>query len=215
MSFALTGAELGKVYPGDADTKFGQPGEGAEFGNELPCTLGTIVTITKIDNEDAAIKINPGRYKLVRYDPDDPADTPLPRTGDVVSYKSLTPDPAGSGNNVAGYGANVVTGDNSESGDIGAGVVASYDISIAQAGATQGARTKEDRIIQSGEYFWIQIEGVCTLRNTLGANPGDGDALEVSDTDLTLQRRGSDSQRAQVAIATDASAKQVMLGFTA
>ena len=200
--FAITGSEIKKTWPANADTKIGQPGEDAELGNELPCDLGTITTIAPRTDTPGENDVNHGDYKFVQYDPD--ANGDHPSTGDVVSYKGAN-----------GFRDNVVTGDNSDSGDVGAGVVAAFTTEIAQAGATQGARTRGTVTLDPGEYLWIQVKGPCQIRNALGATPADGDALEVSDTDFTLQRRGSDSQRAQVAIATDASDRRVVLDFAA
>ena len=204
MTTAITGAETRLVYPADADNRVGQPGEGAEFGNVLPCDLGTIIDVAQrvgndVTSEDS-ISVNPGRYKLVRYDPD--ATDQHPQTGDVVSYKGNT-----------GFADNVVTGDNSDGNDVGAGVISAFKVDISQSGATQGARTRANETLKAGMYCWIQISGRCTLRNAIGGSPADGGGLEVSDTDFALQAQSGSSTRAQVAIAVDASAKLVSLNF--
>ena len=198
----LTGAEIKRVWPEDADDKFGQPGENAELGNELPCALGTIITIAPRTDTPGENDVNPGDYKFVRLATNSGVQ---PQTGDMVVYDRAADK---------GYAESIVTGQYSEGENVAAGVVAAFQTEIAQAGATQGARTRSGVTIQDGEFFWVQISGHCTMRQAIGNGANDGDSLKIGGTDGTLDRTSSGDERAQVAQAIDASAKLVTLNCT-
>ena len=200
--FAITGAEIKKTWPADADTKFGQPGENAELGNELPCDVGTIVTIAPRQDSPGENDVNPGDYKFVRLAANSGVQ---PQTGDMVVYDRAADN---------GYAQSIVTGQYSEGENVAAGVVSAFQTEISQAGANQGARSRSDVTIQDGEYFWVQISGRCTMRQAIGNGANDGDSLKIGGTNGTLDRTASGDERAQVAQAIDASAKVVSLSCT-
>jgi hypothetical protein len=127
-------------------------------------------------------------YKLFIYD--EGTGTLDLAAGDVVYYVDVT-----------GYAANTVTADASDAtgAEIGAGV--------AQAAVTV-----------DGSYFWGQIKGAATLSTALGGSAGDGDpltAVGAADKALTkaAEADSAATYKSVVAIATDASAKEVICDF--
>lgn len=127
-------------------------------------------------------------YKFVKYN-DGTGNLDL-AAGDVVYYVDDT-----------GYGTNTVTADVSDS-----------------TGAEIGAGVAVAAVTADESYFWIQIKGPATVTETLGGSAGDGDpltAVGAADKALTKAAEADSTgvYKAVVAVAVDASAKEIICDF--
>lgn len=119
---------------------------------------------------------------------------------DPVFYKADT-----------GYGASQVVSDltDADAVPVGAGIV---------AGTVAG-------VLATSYFCWIQIKGLATLGTAIAASvdatpvaAADGDVLVVGAADKTLRRANTvidadAERRREVAVATDASAKEIICDF--
>lgn len=193
---ANAGIELSRDY---AD-EFALSGEG---------TGGTQVQPGKIFDRNSSEV-----YRFVQYRA---AETTAAQKGDVVYYT----------NTDAGKAGMEVTIDSDDASDrIPAGIVMATNGLKGRDPAIASPKSSSDydgpQHVKEGDppsYFagrcgWIMMKGRTTLRSAIGNGAGDGDSLCASTTgDGTLEKTGAGNERAQVAIAVDASAKLVSVDF--